>query len=152
MADKSADDVRFISRYIAKCGKEDLDIPETAKKEIAEIDVYLSDAENKKLLRRQLVLVLDHFGDDSYKRRRKSLTPTASEDVDIDTEEMDAIQEKLIQAVEDGKSFSIRDLIRSVGTYDKDALIIRCVKLLGDREIFLRSEDEKIIRGPKYPE
>jgi hypothetical protein len=145
-------DVVFVSRYIAKCIREGFDAADCAKNEIDEIDKYLVEAENKRLYRRRLLLVLERLGDDSLKRKRKSSVSLSSEDVDMDSDEMSEIQDKILKAVENGRQFMIRDIIKAVGSYEKDSLVIRCVKRLGDKGILSRTDDQLIVRGPKFPE
>ena len=136
----------FIVTYISESVKKGLLAPDAAKKEIEEIDTKLHEAEKLKLRRMRLISVLEHFGDETHRRRRNINTPT-SDDVD-DVENLD-LQKKIRTAVEKGPR-TVRDIILEVGSYDQDVLINRTVKLMGEREIICRDNDHKFLPGKNW--
>lgn len=135
-------DAKFIVSYIANCVGSAVD---QAKEEIEQIDEKLQESEGLKLRRMKLVKVLDHLGDESY-RRRRNVSIVSSQDVDTDLEvgELSVLKEKIISSLRVNGPMNVRSLITSVGSYDKDSLIIRTIKLLGDKQIVQRTDDGNV--------
>lgn len=136
-------DAAFIARYIAEASADNKNPIDVAKNEIATIDKTLNEAENLKLRKMKLISVLDHLGDDTYKRRRISSTPS-SDDIDISSEENKELIIKICNVLKEVGPTLVRDLIRRVGGYDQDALIMRTVKWLGEQEIVSRDSDGRV--------
>jgi hypothetical protein len=139
----------FIAQYISDAVSNNTSPIEVAKLEIQEIDRKLNEAENLKLRRMLLVSVLDQLGDDTYKRRRASATPS-SDDIDISCAENRELSTKICDVILEFGSVSVRDLVRKVGGYDQDSLIMRVVKFLGDQEIVSRDVDGKVQPGKNW--
>ncbi len=96
-----------------------------------------------------LVEVLNHFGDETYRRRRNVSIPS-SDDIDHSSSEFSEIREKIIKAIGVKGPLNIRDLILEVGSYDQDALIMRAVKSLGESEIVSRDADGRVVPGKNW--
>lgn len=142
-------DIEFVFKYISESvgnGKEPID---SAKEEIDQIDQELKEAENKKIRRMKLISVLEHFGDESHRRRRAVNVPVSG-DIDSSSEEFVELQERIKQAIEEKGPLNINELIRAVGSYDEDFLIMRAVKWLGDQEIVSRDEDGRVQPGKNW--
>ena len=135
----------FIITFISEKVKQGESPPEAAKKEIEEIDAKLHEAEKLKLRRMKLIAVLEHFGDETHRRRRNVNTPVSD---DVDSENLE-LQKKIRAAVEKGPR-TVRDIILEVGSYDQDVLINRTVKLMGEREIICRDSDHKFLPGKNW--
>jgi len=144
----SASDGAFIVKFIAEAAGKDLNAIDAAKQEIAEIDLKLQEAEKLKLRRMKLVSVLDHFGDDTYRRRRNTSVP-ASEDIDSDSQDAD-LRQKIISAITSKGPLHVRELVLEVGGYDQDILIMRAVKKLGDQEVISRDAEGRVQRGKNW--
>lgn len=139
----------FIVKFIAESAGKGLPAPDAAKQEIDEIDTKLVEAEKLKLRRMNLMEVLSHFGDDSYRRRRNVSVP-ASEDINAESPEFEEIRNKIVVAVGAKGPLNIRELIHEVGSYDQDALIMRAVKLLGEQEIVSRDKEGRVVPGKNW--
>jgi hypothetical protein len=144
-----AQGAEFIVKFIAESAKNGVDPIEVARVEIQSIDNKLNEAEVLKIRRMNLVSVLDYLGDDTYRRRRMSATPS-SDDIDVSSDDMKDLIDKITQAISDDGSIGVRDLIRKVGGYEQDALIMRTVKFLGDQEIVSRDSEGKIQPGKNW--
>jgi hypothetical protein len=142
-------DGEFIVKFIAEKASADINPVEAAKEEISEIDIKLHEADALKLRRIKLIDVLDHFGDDSYRRRKKSSSIKESEDIEDTSKTFNDIKEKIKEAIKDGPMV-IRDLIQKIGTYDQDILIMRAVKSLGEDEIVSRDSEGRLQKGKNY--
>jgi hypothetical protein len=140
-------DVGFISKFIAESAAKGIDAKEIAKQEIQSIDEALNKAEELKVRRMKLCSVLDHLGDDTYRRRRTSTTQ-ASEDIDIENNA--ELLKKIIDVVGEHSPIEVRDLINKSGGYDKDILIMRALKWLGDQEIVSRDSDRRVQPGKNW--
>lgn len=138
-------DAEFIVKYIADAGGSPAEL---AKREIQEIDETLAAAEKLKLRRMKLVAVLDHLGDDTYRRRRSSAIPS-SDDIDTSSEDIKELLNNILEIVGDGP-IMVRDLIQKVGGYEQDALIMRAVKWLGDQEIVSRDSEGRVQPGKNW--
>jgi hypothetical protein len=143
----SSSDAEFIVTYIAETASKGT--IESAKNEIKEIDKVLNEAEKLKIRRMKLVSVLDHLGDNTYKRRRTNSTPL-SEDIDISSDEIKELIEKILSTIDRLGSLSVRELVLNVGGYDQDVLIMRAVKFLGEQEIVSRDSEGKIQPGKNW--
>lgn len=139
----------FIVKFIAEAAGKGLTAPVAAKKEIDEIDKTLLEAEKLKLRRMNLMEVLNHFGDESYRRRRNVNVPT-SDDIDDCSPEFEEIRKKIVAAVSAKRQLNIRELIHEVGSYDQDALIMRAVKLLGEQEVVSRDSEGRVVPGKNW--
>lgn len=139
----------FIVRYIADAASRGADPVALVKLEIKDIDDACNKAEKLKLRKMDLISVLDHLGDDTYKRRRSNSTPS-SDDIDVSSEDNKELLLKIRQAIKGHGPILIRDLIRQVGGYDQDTLIMRAVKWLGDQEIVSRDSDGKVQPGKNW--
>jgi hypothetical protein len=142
-------DPEFISDFISLCSQQKKPPIAAAKQEISEIDIQLAAAENLKVRRMNLLGVLDHLGDESHKRKRASAIPS-SDDIDISSDEIVELLKKIYTIVGEEKSIFVKDLIRKVGGYDQDALIMRSVKFLGEKDILSRTSDGKIVCGKRF--
>jgi hypothetical protein len=141
-------DPKFIFKFIADSVAKEKDPLEAAKEEIAQIDQTLKEAELLKIRRMKLISVLDHFGDESHRRRRAVSVPVSG---DIETsDEIVELQQRIKKAIEENGPMDIHELIRAVGSYDEDILIMRAVKGLGDREIVSRDEDGRVQPGKNW--
>ncbi|MCK9567636.1 hypothetical protein M0R72_01640 [Candidatus Pacearchaeota archaeon] len=136
----------FIVKYIAEAASKDENPADAAKAEIKTIDETLNIAEKLKIRRMQLVSVLDHLGDDTYKRRRANSTPS-SDDIDVSSEDNQELLQKIRTAISEFGPMLVRDLIREVGGYDQDSLIMRAVKWLGEQEIVSRDSEGRVQPG-----
>jgi hypothetical protein len=94
----------------------------------------------------KLVSVLDHLGDDTYKRRRANATPS-SDDIDVSSEDNKELLQKIRTAISVSGPMLVRDLILEVGGYDQDSLIMRAVKWLGEQEIVSRDSEGRVQPG-----
>lgn len=142
-------DPEFISDFISSCSQQKTSPIEAAKREIKEIDKQLAEAENLKVRRMNLLSVLETLGDESYKRKRASAIPS-SDDIDISSDEIVELLVNICKIVEEHKSLLVKELIQKVGGYDQDALIMRSVKWLGEKEVLARTSDGKIVCGNKF--
>jgi hypothetical protein len=141
-------DPEFIVTFIAKAAEKGLGAAEAAKQEIEEIDTQLHEAESLKIRRMKLISVLDHFGDDTYRRRRTISVPS-SDDINDSSPEFLELAKKIETAISQGP-LTIRDLILRVGSYDQDILIMRAVKWLGDQEIVSRDDQGRVMPGKNW--
>jgi len=145
-----ASDGEFIVKFIAEAAKKGMGALEAAKKEIEEIDLKLLEAEKSKIRRMKLIEVLEHFGDETHRRRRASNVPT-SDDINHESEEFVELHKKIREVLAKAKKpLNVRELVLEVGSYDQDALIMRAVKYLGDLEILSRDEENRIVPGRKW--
>jgi hypothetical protein len=138
----------FIIRFIADSKETGLSALDAAKKEIHEIDEKLHEAEKLRLRRMKLMLVVEHFGDETF-RRRRSVNVPSSEDIDENSEAFLSLQEK-IRSVVAKKALTVREIVLEVGSYDQDVLIYRALKALGDKEVVLRDEQGRVKPGKKW--
>ena len=145
----SAQDPEFIVTFIAESSRKGKSAVEAAKEEIEEIDHTLHEAERLKVRRMKLVSVLDHFGDDTY-RRRRSVSVPPSDDVEDSSPEFTALRNKIETAISEKGPLTVRELILEVGSYDQDTLIMRAVKWLGDHEIVSRDEQGRVQPGKNW--
>lgn len=141
-------DGEFIVSFIANAVSNGVNPLDAAKEEITEIDKTLNEAEKLKLRRLLLISVLEHFDDDTY-RRRRSISIPASGDI-FAAKELEDLQAKIRNAIEEKGPLTVRDIIYSVGSYDEDVLIMRTVKEMGDLEILSRNEDGLIQQGKNW--
>lgn len=139
----------FIVKFIAESANKGSGAVEAAKNEINEIDEKLHEAEKLKVRRMNLLEVLNHFGDETYRRRRNANIPS-SDDIDISSEDYSELRDKIIKAINAKSPLNVRDLINEVGSYDQDSLIMRMVKWLGDSEIIARDTDGRILPGKNW--
>jgi len=141
-------DPEFVVTFIAKAAEKGMNALDAAKQEIEEIDTQLHEAEKLKIRRMKLISVLDHFGDDTYRRRRSIAIPT-SDDIKDSSPEFLELTKKIESAISKGP-LTIRDLILEVGSYDQDVLIMRAVKWLGDQEIVSRDDQGRVMPGKNW--
>jgi hypothetical protein len=139
----------FIVKFIAESAAKGMSALDAAKEEIEEIDKELHEAEKKKIRRMNLIEVLNHFGDETHRRRRNGNVPS-SDDIDISSEDIQKLRQKIIAAVGAKGALNIRDLIIEVGSYDQDTLIMRTVKQLGDQEIVSRDSEGRVVPGKNW--
>jgi hypothetical protein len=137
----------FISTYIADSATKGINAAEAAKSEIREIDEMLNKAEQLKIRRMRLCSVLDHLGDDTYRRRRMNTTQS-SEDIDVNNNA--ELLQNIISVVSENSPIEVRDLIHKVGGYDQDILIHRALKWLGDQEIVSRDSEFRVQPGKNW--
>ena len=144
-------DARFITNYIAEASNNGENPIDAAKLEIKDIDKKLNNAEELKLRKMKLISVLDHLGDDTYKRRRASATPS-SDDIDTTDKDNKELIDNILDVIGKSAPISIRDLIRQLGGYDNDnqSLIMRAVKYLGEQDIVSRDSDGKVNTGKNW--
>jgi hypothetical protein len=140
-------DAEFISTYIADSATRGTNAAEAAKSEIREIDEMLNKAEQLKIRRMKLCSVLDHLGDDTYRRRRMN-TIQSSEDIDVNNNA--ELIHNIIKVVSENSPIEVRDLIHKVGGYDQDILIHRALKWLGDQEIVSRDSEFRVQPGKNW--
>jgi hypothetical protein len=143
----SSSDGAFIVKFIAESAGKGMNAVDAAKQEIEEIDSYLQEAERKKHRRMKLTSVLDHFGDETYRRRRTSNIPASD---DVSSDDFTVFRGKIISAIAEKGPITVRDLILEVGSYDQDTMIMRAVKLLGDQEVVSRDEEGRVQRGKNW--
>ncbi|MFA5758029.1 MAG: hypothetical protein WC942_01430 [Clostridia bacterium] len=143
-----ATDAKFVALFISQAAARGEIALEAAKSEIVDIDKKIMEADTLKLRRKKLMDILDYFGDETYKRKRRSDLPF-SDDVDLNSKEFFDLKDKIKNEIETNGPRTIRELIQAVGVYEQDYLIIRAVKNLGDLEIISRNED-KIQQGPNW--
>ncbi len=139
----------FIVKFIAESAGKGKSAVDAAKDEINEIDAKLHEAEKLKLRRMNLVEVLNHFGDETYRRRRNANIPS-SDDIDNSSSEFEELRGKIINAIGAKGPLNIRELILEVGSYDQDTLIMRAVKSLGDSEIVSRDTEGRVVPGKNW--
>lgn len=142
-------DGEFIVKFIAESAGNGKQPIEAAKEEISKIDISLLEAEKLKLRRMKLISVLEHFGDESHKRRRGVCIP-ASDDIDTSSDEFSSLQERIKRAISEKGPLNVNELIRTVGSYDEDFLIMRAVKLLGEREVISRDDNGRVQPGKNW--
>ena len=149
---------KFISKFIAECAKSGVDTNEAiidkVKAEVVEIDELLGKAEMARLRKADLIKILEHLGDSTFRRSRNSEVPHLDVDED-NTEVARTARRRVVKAVGKVGSISNRDLRAKLGYSENmtDRLIIRAVKWLGEREIIDRDRttpENKIIPGPKF--
>lgn len=145
----SSADGAFVVKFIAESAGKGMNAIDVAKQEIEEIDNHLQEAERLKLRRMKLVSVLDHFGDDTYRRRRTTNTP-ASEDIEVSSDEFKGLKDKIVSAIAEKGPLTVRELILEVGSYDQDTLIMRAVKWLGEQEVVSRDSEGRVQRGKNW--
>jgi hypothetical protein len=136
----------FIVKYIAEAASKGINPADAAKDEIKTIGETLKEAETLKIRLMNLVSVLDHLGDDTYKRRRANATPS-SDDIDVSSDDNKELLTKIRMAISESGPMLVRDLIREVGGYDQDSLIMRAVKWLGEQEIVSRDSEGRVQPG-----
>ena len=142
-------DAEFIVTFIADSARNGVSAVEAAKDEIQRIDNSLHQAELLKIRRMKLVSVLDHLGDETYRRRRVNSTPS-SDDIDVSSDDIKDLLRKIKTAIEENGPIMVRDLTLKVGGYDIDALIMRSVKWLGDQEIVSRDDQGRVQQGKNW--
>ena len=142
-------DAEFVVTFIADSARKGVSAVESAKEEIQAIDNLLHEAETLKIRRMKLVSVLDHLGDETYRRRRASATPS-SDDIDVSSDEIIELLTKIRETIKETGPIMVRDLVLRVGGYDQDALIMRSVKWLGDQEIVSRDEQGRVQPGKNW--
>lgn len=140
-------DAEFISTFIAESAASGANAAELAKQEIQNIDETLNRAEQLKIRRMKLCSVLDHLGDDTYRRRRMNTTQPSE---DIDVQNNTELLQKIIDVVGEFSPIEVRDLVHKVGGYDQDILIMRALKWLGDQEIVSRDVDRRVQPGKNW--
>jgi hypothetical protein len=145
----SVQDPEFIVTFIAEASKKGKVAVKAAKEEIEEIDRTLHEAEKLKIRRMKLVSVLDHFGDDTY-RRRRSVSVPPSDDIGEESPEFAELRNKIETAISKKGPLTVRDLILEVGSYDQDTLIMRALKWLGDHEIVSRDDQGRVQPGKNW--
>lgn len=144
-------DGKFIVQFIAESVRKNLDPAAAAKQEIEDIDKQLNNAEKLKLRRVQLIGVLDHFGDDTHRRRRSVRTPS-SEDIDYNSGDLVELRQKIKDIVEEKGPINVSDIIKSIASYDQDILIMRTLKWMGDNDIINRDDQGRVQPGAKWNE
>ena len=144
-------DILFVFKYIASSVRDGKNPIEVAKDEIKEVDAKLNELEDLRLRRLKIVKVLDHFGDDSYRRRKATHIPKSGdvplEESKIFLEMSDRIKYALSKKA---GPFNMREIISLVGSYDQDEMIIRAVKHLGGADILARNDDNLIVHGSNW--
>jgi hypothetical protein len=140
---------KFIVTYLAKCAADEVDPRERAKEEIAQIDVQLKEADKLRCRRSDLVAVLDHVGDHSYKRQRV-IPDTPPIELADDTEAARDVRRRIICRLYKEGGMTVREIIQAVGSYREDARVIRQIKFLGERGVVRRDEEGRVIPGPKW--
>lgn len=144
-------DGKFIVKFIAESAKNGIEAPEAAKQEIEEIDKQLAASEKLKLRRVQLIGVLDHFGDTSYRRKRTVNIPV-SEDIDFSSESLLKLRKDIKEIVEKESPINVRDIINTISSYDDDVLIMRALKWMGDNDIVARDDQGRVKPGVNWNE
>lgn len=144
-------DGKFIVKFIAESAKNGIAATDAAKQEIEDIDQHLSKAEKLKLRRVQLIGVLDHFGDISYRRKRTVNIPV-SEDIDFNSEDLLKLRKDIKTIVESKSPINVRDIISSIASYDDDILIMRALKWMGDNDIVTRDDQGRVNPGSNWNE
>jgi hypothetical protein len=141
----------FKFAFINKCISEGKDPSEEARKELVEIDKQLAVADGLKLRRLKLIEVLTHLGDETYLRGRSS-SVISTEDVNDEELNLDKYKEIVVSIIKQNncEPMTIRELISATGLYDKDALIIRSVKDLGDKDIVKRDSEGRVCPGSEW--
>jgi hypothetical protein len=142
-------DAEFVVSFIAEVVSVGGNPVETAKEEITSIDNILNESERLKIRRMGLVSVLDHLGDDTYKRRRNNSIPS-SDDIDISSDDMKSLVVLILDKIEKSGPIMVGDLVRAVGGYDMDTLIMRAVKWLGEQEIVSRDDQGRVQKGKNW--
>lgn len=137
-------DGEFIVKFIATSSKDGKTALDAAKEEIKQIDLKLQEAENLKLRRMKLVSVLNHLGDDSYKRRRNCI-PQNDVEMKNYSKTQDDICDEIKKVLTNKGPLFIRELMSSFeNAYDKDVQIITAIKQLGERDIISRDDSGRI--------
>ncbi len=142
-------DAEFIVNFISEAAASGINPIDTAKEEIRTIDISLNDAEKLKIRRMKLVSVLDYLGDDTYKRRRNNSLPS-SDDIDVSSDDMKNLVSSILETIEETGPIMVGNLVRKVGGYDMDALIMRAVKWLGEQEIVSRDDQGRVQQGKNW--
>ena len=142
-------DAEFIVNFISESASIGVNAVKAAKDEIFSIDLALTEAEKLKIRRMKLVSVLEHLGDETFRRRRSSATPS-SDDIDVSLDDIKEILRKIRTVIDQFGPITVRDLIIKVGGYDMDAIIMGSVKWLGDQEIVSRDSDLKVKPGKNW--
>jgi hypothetical protein len=139
----------FVVSFIAEVVSVGGNPVETAKEEIVSIDNILNESERLKIRRMGLVSVLEHLGDDTYRRRRNNSIPS-SDDIDISSDDMKDLIVLILEKIETSGPIMVGDLVRAVGGYDMDTLIMRAVKWLGEQEIVSRDDQGRVQKGKNW--
>jgi len=119
------------------------------KSEIIYIDKTLNAAELLKVRRMKLISVLDHLGDETYKRKRANSIPS-SDDIDTTSSDNKELLLNIRNTIKSHGPMFVRELVLKVGGYEQDALIMRAVKLLGDQEIVSRDCEGRVQPGKNW--
>ena len=142
---------KFVIKYIAECSGSNQDPIIAAKKEIEEIEGRLRKADVDRSRRLDLVAVLEHLGDSTYRRHRTIPDPP---DIDLMDDCIVAkdLRRRIVRAIESKGPMTVREIITKVGSYRDDASVIRAIKFLGDMGIIERdgSSENKVIPGGKW--
>jgi predicted HTH transcriptional regulator len=135
--------IDFVSSYIKKAVQKGYSSPEEicnfARKEIAEIDEKLNEAELLRIEREKIKKVFKYYG--------TSLTPAPK----IDSNELEEFTKKIVAVIKEHPPMTNRELIQKLG-FGTDVLTIKGLKLLSEKQVVERdkSEDNRIVKGPNF--
>jgi hypothetical protein len=140
---------KFIVAYLARCAADEIDPVDKAKEEIAQIDVKLKECDRLRCRRMDLVGVLEHVGDHSFKRQR-IIPDTPPVDLADDNEVSRDVRRRIICKIHKEGGMTVREIINAVESYHEDSRVIRSIKFLGERGVVRRDADGRVIPGPKW--
>jgi hypothetical protein len=132
----------FIIKYISEAAKSNKKPLDAAKDEVREIDSKLSETEPLKIRRMQLMDVIDHFGDSSFRKKRMQ--------EDVEFADNFELKDKIKQIIAQNGPMNNRELIIALRGIETDAMVIRTVKNMGIEEILGRDENNLIVKGQNF--
>jgi hypothetical protein len=137
----------FIIKYISEAAKSNKKPLDAAKDEVREIDSKLSETEPLKIRRMQLMDVIDHFGDSSFRKKRMAKSMMQE---DVEFADNFELKDKIKQIIAQNGPMNNRELIIALRGIETDAMVIRTVKNMGIEEILGRDENNLIVKGQNF--
>jgi hypothetical protein len=140
---------KFIVTYLARCAADEVDPIERAKSEIDEIDAKLKEADRLRCQRADLVAVMEHLGNHTY-RRQRMIPDVPPVELADDTMAAKDVRCRIVRAIHRDGGLTVREIINAVGTYQEQSRVIRSIKFLGERGVVRRDEEGRVIPGPNW--
>ena len=134
----------MITTFIAKCGKEDKDPIEEAKRIVLECDEELKKIAPLHRKRADMVAVLLNLGDDTFRQHRGTMPVTEIEFED-DTEASKDIRRMILAKLKSNGPMTMSELIKGIATPKEDYAIVRNVKYLAENGQVRKDEEDRVV-------